>query len=232
MNTMHAMILAAGRGERLRPLTDRIPKPLVEVQGSPVIVYTLMRLARVGVRRVVINAYHLADKLIDCIGDGAAWGVEVTWSREATCLDTGGGVVNALHHMGSEPFLVVNGDIVWNVNLPELLSAFDPQRMDALLGLVAPPPGGRGDFMCDPQSGQLQRAAGDPRSMTYSGMLVVTPAALTRYPLAPFSLNRFFDDALLTGRARGFLLQGQWADMGTPERLAAAEEMTWIRAGL
>ncbi len=229
---MHAMILAAGRGERLRPLTDHTPKPLVAVQGRPVIVYTLLRLARLGMTHIVINAYHLADKLVDYVGDGAQWGVQVTWSREESCLDTGGGVVNALHHMGNAPFLVVNGDILWNGDLQPMLSTFEPRQMDGLLGMVPPPAGGGGDFLHDATTGQLKRAAGHPLGMTYAGILVVSPAALTRYPLRPFSLNRFFDDALQTGRLRGFSLGGQWADMGTPERLAQTEKMAWILEGL
>ncbi len=227
------MILAAGRGERLRPLTDHTPKPLVAVQGRPVIVYTLLRLARLGITHIVINACHLAEKLMAHLGDGSQWGVQITWSREESCLDTGGGVVNALHHMGEEPFLVVNGDILWNVALPPMLATFDRQRMDGLLGMVPPPPtGSGGDFLCDAASGQLQRAAGDPKALTYAGILVVTPAALAGYPPAPFSLNRFFDDALRAGRLRGFSLQGHWADMGTPERLAETEKMAWITDGL
>ncbi|MBF0161988.1 MAG: nucleotidyltransferase family protein [Magnetococcales bacterium] len=225
---MNAMILAAGRGERLRPLTDQIPKPMVRVQGRPVIVHTLLRLAHLGITRIVINACHLADKLIEYVGDGSPWGVQVTWSREACCLDTGGGVVNALHHMGDAPFLVVNGDILWNCDLRPMLAYFDPARMDGVLGMVASPAGEGGDFLCDPSSGQLQRAKADPNSLTYAGILVVAPAALRHYPLAPFSLNRFFDDALLAGRLRGFPLRGQWADMGTPERLAKTAQMDWI----
>lgn len=228
---MNAMILAAGRGERLRPLTDQIPKPLVAVQGQPVIAYTLLRLARLGIRRIIINAYHLADKLVDYVGDGAQWGVQVVWSREEKCLDTGGGVVNALHLMEPAPFLVINGDILWNMDLQPMLSTFDPECMDGLLGMVAPQAGG-GDFLCDPKTGQLQRAAGDLNSMTYAGILVVGAEALASYPLAPFSLNRFFDDALRAGRLRGVPLQGHWADMGTPERLANVQKMTWILDGL
>ncbi|MEO5363676.1 MAG: nucleotidyltransferase family protein [Magnetococcus sp. DMHC-8] len=232
MTPVHAMILAAGRGERLRPLTDHIPKPLVAVQGRPVIVYALLRLALLGVTRIVINACHLADQLMDHVGDGTRWGVQVTWSREQQCLDTGGGVVNALHHMGDAPFLVVNGDILWNVNLQAMLATFDPQQMDGLLGLVMPPEGSGGDFVLDTETGQLRRAAGAANALTYSGLLMVAPQALAHYPPVPFSLNRFFDDALQNGRLRGFALQGGWADMGTPERLAKTAEMAWIPEGI
>ncbi|MBF0462819.1 MAG: nucleotidyltransferase family protein [Magnetococcales bacterium] len=232
MTAMHAMILAAGRGERLRPLTDHTPKPLVAVQGRPVIVYTLLRLARLGITHIVINACHLADKLVDHVGDGSRWGVQVTWSREERCLDTGGGVVNALHHMGDAPFLVINGDILWNVDLQPFLSAFAPAQMDGLLGMVAPPTESGGDFLCEAQTGRLWRAKGDPNGMTYAGILVVAPRALAHYSPVPFSLNHFFDAALQTGRLRGFPLQGQWADMGTPERLAKAAQMGWIVEGL
>ncbi|MBF0097526.1 MAG: nucleotidyltransferase family protein [Magnetococcales bacterium] len=228
-----AMILAAGRGERLRPRTDHTPKPLIAVQGRPVIVYTLLRLAKLGITRIVINAHHLADQLIEQIGDGQQWGVQVAWSREHECLDTGGGIVNALHLMDPQhPFLVVNGDILWNLALPPLLAAFDPQHMDGLLGLVTPMETGSGDFLCNPDSGQLQRAKGDPHALTYAGILMVNPGALRPYPNTPFSLNRFFDDALQQDRLRGLPLQGGWADMGTPQRLANCEKMTWIPEGI
>lgn len=256
---MNAMVLAAGRGERLRPLTDHTPKPLVIVQGQPVIVHTLLRLAQLGIAHVVINACYLADKLIDYVGDGAAWGVQVTWSREKACLDTGGGVVHALHHMGEAPFLVVNGDILWNMDLRPLLEAFDPQTMDALLGVVSNPVDSDGDFCCRTEacsSSHRQGRASPPyhhgakknhhplatlslrrvadcsanekqKSVTYSGIQVLSPQALGRYSEEPFSLNLFYDDALQAGRLRGLFLQGHWADMGTPERLKRVQKMGW-----
>ncbi|WP_130471243.1 nucleotidyltransferase family protein [Candidatus Magnetaquicoccus inordinatus] len=233
MNPPHAMILAAGRGERLRPLTDRIPKPLIPVQGRPVLVYTLLRLAKMGITQIVINAHHLAEQLMEQIGNGEQWGVELSWSREEQCLDTGGGIVNALHLMDpQEPFLVVNGDILWNLDLQPLLQSFDRQRMDGLLGLVPPLEAESGDFLYTPHTHRLQRAKKHPQALTYAGILLVSPAALAPYPNTPFSLNRFFDDALQQDRLRGLPLQGGWADMGTPQRLANCEKMTWIPEGV
>ena len=239
---MNAMILAAGRGDRLRPLTDHIPKPLVDVQGQPVIAHTLARLARLGVVHVCINACYLAEKLIAYVGDGSAWGVQVTWSREAQCLDTGGGVVQALRYVGEAPFLVVNGDILWDMDLRPLLAAFNAQTMDGLLAVVKNPEDGSGDFFYSTQSqekmasaapvGRLRRVAGcvvaeGQKMVTYSGIQILQPLAFKHYSAEPFSLNRFYDTALQGGRLRGLLLHGHWADMGTPERLEKARKIEW-----
>ena len=238
---MNAMILAAGRGERLRPLTDHTPKPLVSVQGQPVIAHTLARLARLGAKKVVINACHLAEKLVHYVGDGSTWGVHVQWSLEEKCLDTGGGVVHALHHMGTTPFLVINGDILWDMDLRPLLATFDPKTMGGLLGVVETPPNERRDFLFSTKTGQLQRAAHglpnrpmneDQKGVTYSGIQVLRPQALAHYPDEPFSLNRFYDDALQAGQLRGLRLHGQWADMGTPERLKKVRKMGWTSGTL
>lgn len=236
---MNAMILAAGRGERLRPLTDHQPKPLVKVRGRPVIDYTLEHLARLNIRHVVINACYLAEQLMDYVGDGSAWNIAVTWSHEKSCLDTGGGVVHALCHVGDLPFLVVNGDILWTLDLRPLLTTFDVHSMDGLLALVTTPTDREADFLYtepDPSSqnraGFLVRAAGRPvekdqKRVTYSGIQVLRPQALSEYPDTPFSLNRFYDDALTRGRLRGLWLPGRWSDMGTIERLEKAQKYEW-----
>ncbi|MBF0134674.1 MAG: nucleotidyltransferase family protein [Magnetococcales bacterium] len=220
---MKAMILAAGRGERLRIYTERMPKPLVPVQGRPVIEYTLLRLAAMGLREVVINAWHLADMLIAHIGDGAPWGLQVTWSRETILMETGGGVRLALPLLGEDPFLIINGDILWNLDLTPLLTTFDPDRMDALLVLVDTPAPGGGDFSLL-RDGRLLRDRGGPAALTYAGIQICHPRALLPYPPEPFSLNRLFDASLATGRLYGIHLAGKWADIGTPERLAHAEK--------
>ena len=225
MHPMNAMILAAGRGERLGPLTDRIPKPLVPVGDRPVIEHTLSGLARHGIRRVVINVWHLADKLMAHVGDGSAWRMSVTWSREQRLMNTGGGVRQALPLLGDAPFLAVNGDILWNADLSPLLAGFDAGRMDGLLGLVVNPPDGEGDFLCDPADGRLLRGRRQPGAWTYSGIQVLRPQALAVYPEEPFSLNRFYDDAIARGRLFGRVLEGNWADMGTPQRLESARRV-------
>ncbi|MBF0153034.1 MAG: nucleotidyltransferase family protein [Magnetococcales bacterium] len=219
---MKAVILAAGRGTRLRIYTDRMPKPLVPVCGRPVIEYTLLQLAALGIRQVVINAWHLADMLIAHIGDGSAWRLAVTWSREESLMETGGGLRLALPLLGDEPVLVINGDILWRLDLLPLLAGFDPARMDGLLALVDNPPDGEGDFSLAPE-GRLRRDRGGATALTYAGIQVIHPQALRPYPLEPFSLNRLYDDSMQAGRLFGLHLQGAWADIGTPERLARAE---------
>ncbi|MBF0177668.1 MAG: nucleotidyltransferase family protein [Magnetococcales bacterium] len=220
---MKAMILAAGRGTRLRAYTDRMPKPLVPVQGRPVIDHTLHRLAAMGLRQVVINAWHLADLLMAHIGDGSAWGLQVTWSRETVLMETGGGLRQALPLLGEEPFLVINGDILWNLDLTPLLTAFAPASMDALLALVDNPLAEHGDFALT-DDGRLRRDRESPNALTYAGIQVCHPHALAPYPCEPFSLNRLFDDSMAKGRLYGLHLTGAWADIGTPERLAHAEK--------
>ncbi|MBF0128336.1 MAG: nucleotidyltransferase family protein [Magnetococcales bacterium] len=222
---MNAMILAAGLGKRLRPLTDTLPKPLVEMGERPLLEQTLLQLAALGVGRVVINVHHLAERILERIGDGRAFGLEVLWSREAQLMDTGGGVRMALPLLGDAPFLAVNGDVAWHMELKPLVDAFDPAVMDGLLGLVPVPEGvGGGDFVLEGGSGRLRRAGGDKRGLVYSGIQMLRPGALTDYPLIPFSLNRFYDDAIGADRLRGIPLTGFWADIGTLERLTAARQ--------
>lgn len=219
---MKAMILAAGRGVRLRMFTDRIPKPMVEVGGVPVIERTLIRLLRMGADPIVVNAHHLADRLIDYLGDGSRWGGRILWSKEEALMNTGGGVRKALPLLGEEPFLAVNGDILWDMDLAPLVAAFDPQRMDALLGMVPNPEYAEGDFRLGPD-GRLERGGG-PGSMTYSGIQMLSPQMVARFPEEPFSLNLLYDQAQAEGRLFGLSLGGRWADMGTPERLEEAQK--------
>ncbi|MBF0158669.1 MAG: nucleotidyltransferase family protein [Magnetococcales bacterium] len=224
---MKAMILAAGLGKRLGAITQTIPKPLVPVRGIPVIVRTIQLLASQGLRQIIINASYRAEQLQQQIGDGQAWGVEVSWSLEQQPLETGGGVCQALPLLGDEPFLAINGDVLWQLDLAPLIRGYDGNRMDALLGLVAAPEAGSGDFLLLPD-GQLQRGKGRPEAWTYSGIQILAPAPLRHYPVAPFSLNRYYDDSQQRHRLYGQLLTGQWIDIGTPERLAQAEQQWFV----
>ncbi len=180
-----------------------------------------------GIGRVVVNAWHLADKLMEHVGDGGQWGVEVVWSREQRLLNTGGGVRNALDKLGGAPVLLVNGDILWDLDLSPLIKEFSVDGMDAVLGLIPNPPYKKnGDFICPETGGVLARCPGQEEGYTYSGIMMFNPQALADYPMEPFSLNVFFDDAIKAGRIRGLPLVGSWADMGTPERLAKVQ-MEW-----
>ena len=215
------MILAAGRGERMRPLTDRTPKPLLPVGGHPLIVWHLERLARAGIREVVINHAHLGDQIEALLGDGEAWGVAIRYSEEpAGALETAGGIANALPLLGDDPFLVINGDIFcdWGVaGAPGALAAGD---LAHLVLVPNPPHHAKGDFLFD--NGRV--GGDDPPTHTFSGIGIYRPelfAAIARgqrAALAPLLL-----EAMAAGRVSGELHPGRWVDVGTPERLAALD---------
>ena len=208
------MVLAAGRGERMRPLTDHTPKPLLEAGGQPLIAYHLTALARAGVREVVINHAHLGAQIEAALGDGAAYGLQIRYSPEEAALETGGGIFRALPLLGPGPFIVVTGDVWTDLNLRHLRLADDDL---AHLVLVANPSHHpAGDFAL----------AGDrvvpevPVRLTFSGIGVYRAAlfegcAPGRFPLAPL-----LRPAIAAGRVSGELHSGRWTDVGTPERLA------------
>ena len=213
---MKAMVLAAGRGERMRPLTDRVPKPLLPVAGEPLVGHQLRALAAAGVKDVVMNCSWLADVLQAELGDGRAWGVTIEYSPEPwPPLDTGGGILQALPMLGPGPFLLVNGD-VWSELSPAALAL--PEGMLGHLVLVPNPEHNpRGDFGF--VDGCVQPDA-EPR-LTYGGMAILSPGLFAecrpgRFPLAPI-----LGTAARQGRISGVLHGGGWVDVGTPERLYA-----------
>jgi MurNAc alpha-1-phosphate uridylyltransferase len=218
---MRAMILAAGRGERMRPLTDACPKPLLTVGGQRLLEYHLRGLAAAGFREIVINTAWLGEMIPAAIGDGARYGVTIAYSHERpVALETGGGIFHALPLLGPEPFLLVNGDVWIDIDFQPLRTAL-AACADAHLVLVHnPPQHARGDFVLE--AGLLHEGAG-PR-YTYSGVGVYRPeffAGCTpgRFPLLPL-LRRAID----AGRLSGQIHPGRWYDIGTPERLAALDE--------
>jgi MurNAc alpha-1-phosphate uridylyltransferase len=210
------MLLAAGRGERMRPLTDSVPKPLLEVSGRPLIVWHLAALARAGIREVVINLSWLGGQLRAALGDGRDLGVSISWSEEgAIPLETGGGIFHALPLLGREPFLVVNADIWTDVDFGRLHL---PPEAHAHLVLVANPPHHpRGDFGLEGDR-VVNR---ESERLTYSGVGVYSPeffAGCTpgRFPLLPLLIR-----AIAASRVHGEVHRGQWCDVGTAERLSA-----------
>jgi MurNAc alpha-1-phosphate uridylyltransferase len=212
---MKAMLLAAGRGERMRPLTDETPKPLLQVAGRPLIVWHLRRLAAAGIHDVVINLSWLGETIAAALGDGAACGVRIHYSREPwPALETGGGIRQALPLLGDEPFLLVNGDVYTDVEFAALrLAAGD---LAQLVLVPNPEHHPQGDFDLD--AGRITRSAGE--RLTYSGIAVMHPqlladAAPGRFPLLPWLLR-----AREAGRLGGQRHEGLWMDVGTPERLA------------
>jgi MurNAc alpha-1-phosphate uridylyltransferase len=215
---MKAMLLAAGRGERLRPLTDTVPKPLVRVGGRALIAWHLEALARAGVREVVINLSWLGEQVRAALGDGAAYGVRIHYSEEGPVpLETGGGIFRALPHLGPGPFLVVNADVWSDVDFGAL--ALESAAHARLVLIENPPHHPRGDFGLEGEY-VVQR---EEQRFTYSGIGIYRPEFFAgcepgRFPLLPL-LNR----AIAARRVRGQLHRGNWCDVGSPERLADLE---------
>ncbi|HLY53703.1 MAG TPA: nucleotidyltransferase family protein [Steroidobacteraceae bacterium] len=215
---MKAMLLAAGRGERLRPITDSLPKPLVPVAGRPLIAWHLTALSRAGIREIVINLSWLAERLRAALGDGSEWGVSITWSEEGPVpLETGGGIFRAVPLLGPGPFLVVNADIWTDIDFAAL--ALEEGALAHLVLVPNPPHNARGDFGLD---GDLV-VSRDSDRFTYSGVGLLRPELFhgcsgERFPLLPV-LNR----AIAARGVRGELHRGAWSDVGTAERLAQLE---------
>ena len=227
----HALIFAAGRGERMRPLTDRTPKPLLMAGGKPLIVWHLEKLAACGVRYVVVNTSHLAEQFPKTLGDGSRWGLRIRYAYEGPApLETGGGMLHALPLLGTEPFLVVNGDVWCDVDFATLPT--EPAGLAHLLMVDNPAHHPQGDFAID-DAGRLH--AGGERRLTYSGIGVFRRAFLDGWrgvtgdtegaALKPprFKLRPLLDAAMVRDQVSGSLHAGRWTDVGTPERLAALD---------
>ena len=232
-NSLRAMVLAAGLGTRMRPLTDTRPKPLVEVNGRTLVDHVLDRLAEAGVRDVVVNVHHHADMLEKHVKQRKDLKIHISDEREKL-LDSGGGVKKALPLLGSDPFFIVNADTIWiegvRPNLMRLAQDFNPARMDALL-LLAPTASsigydGRGDFDLATDGLLSRRVEGCVTPFVYAGAAVLNPAAFAGLPEGAFSLNRLFDNAIEQGRLYGLRLDGVWMHVGTPEAIHEAEECT------
>jgi MurNAc alpha-1-phosphate uridylyltransferase len=216
---MRAMILAAGRGERLRPLTDELPKPLVEIAGKPLIEFHLEALAGAGFREVVINQGHLGDLLPEALGDGSHWGVNIHWSDEQPeALETGGGIFKALPLLGSAPFLVINGDLWTDYPCARLRAV----KCDWAHLVMVPNPAHNpaGDFAL---SGARIRESGD-RKLTFSGMAVYNPRLFDGCRPGKFSVVPLVRSAMENHLVTGEEFLGGWNDIGTLERLDAARK--------
>jgi N-acetyl-alpha-D-muramate 1-phosphate uridylyltransferase len=214
---MKAMILAAGRGERLRPLTETVPKALVEAGGKPLIGWHLERLAASGFREVVVNVSHLADQIVGALGDGARYGLRIAWSREAEPLETAGGIAHAARLLGTDPFLLVNGDIYCEADFSRLKTHVLGPTLARLVLIPNPPHNPKGDFTLE--QGLVGNAPA-PR-YTYSGIAVVSPSLVAGVPPgAKAPLAPLLREAAGRGQISGELYTGTWQDVGTAERLA------------
>jgi len=219
---MKAMILAAGRGERMRPLTDTTPKPLLEVGGKPLIVWHLEALAQAGVHDIVINHAWLGEQIEAQLGDGRAYGVHIDYSAERPeALETAGGIIQALPLLGDAPFLVINGDIWTDYPLANLRKRFLlPGGLAQLVMVDNPPQHPDGDFAL---SDGVLIAEGEPR-LTFSGIGVYSPELFAELAPGRRALAPILRAAMAAGKIGGEYYQGQWFDIGTPERLRELDE--------
>ena len=225
-----AMVLAAGLGTRMRPLTDTMPKPLVKVAGRPLIDHVLDRLVDAGVEIAVVNVHHFADQLIEHLGRRLRPRIAISDER-GLLLGTGGGVRKALPELGDGPFFHINSDTIWvdgvKPNLARLAEAFDPAAMDALL-LLSPTTGsigytGRGDFAMAPDGRLTRRSNRNTVEFVYAGAAILRPALFIDAPEGEFPLTDIFDRGAKKGRLFGLPLDGLWMHVGTPAAVKEAE---------
>lgn len=220
---MKAMILAAGRGERMRPLTDLLPKPLLAVGGKPLIVHHIEKLKSAGVTELVINHAWLGHKLVESLGDGSALGVTIHWSAEESALETAGGIVQALPLLGAEPFLVINGDTWLDVDYHTLVSQPLGDDLAHLWLVPNPPQHPSGDFAL--QGGRVM----DMPAFTFSGVGLYDPAAFAGLAGGARKLAPLLRDWMAQGRVGGSLLAGEWRDIGTVDRLRELDDQLQAR---
>ncbi len=226
----HAMVLAAGLGQRMRPITDVIPKPLVEIGGKSMLNHALDRLAAIGVSHAVVNVHHLADKIEQHVASRTAPHITISDER-AELLETGGGVSKALPFLGTGPFFHLNSDSLWVErgvsNLKRLAEAWEPATMDMLLMLAEAGRSvgydGQGDFHLAADGGLSRRKAGQTVPYIYAGVAILKPDLLRDAPAGRWSLNLLFDRLIATGRLRGHVLDGEWLHVGTPDAIPLAE---------
>ena len=231
---MKAMILAAGQGTRMRPLTDHMPKPLLEVGGKPLIVWHIEALVQAGITELVINTAWQGEKLTAALGDGSQFGASICWSPEGEPLETAGGLIKALPLLGDDPFVVVNGDIWLRYALGTLRERFASMTQLAHLVLVDNPAHNPwGDFALDADcvtAATTLCVANDGESrFTFAGLSVLHPQLLVGLPQGKRALAPLLRDAIAAGKTSGEYFSGPWVDVGTPERLTELDQK--IRAG-
>ena len=224
------MVLAAGLGERMRPLTARIPKPLITVGGKPLIDHVLDRLAASGVERAVVNVHYLGDQIIRHLQGRHRPAIQIS-DEQGQILGTGGGVAKALPHLGKAPFFHLNSDTIWidgpRPNLDRLAAAFNSAQMDALL-LLAPTTSsigydGRGDYAMATNGMLRRRGEREVAPFVYAGAAIFSPALFANVPEGAFALPQLFRRAEDAGRLHGLRLEGIWMHVGTPDAIARAE---------
>ncbi|MFW1641985.1 N-acetylmuramate alpha-1-phosphate uridylyltransferase MurU [Acinetobacter guillouiae] len=220
---MKAMILAAGLGNRMRPLTLYKPKPLLEVGGKALIVWHIEKLKKIGVTEIVINSAWLADILIGTLGDGSQFGVTIRWTREDEGLETAGGIINALALLGDQPFILVNGDVWTTFDFASLLDINLANDLAHLVFVNNPEQHPQGDFTLANGRAYTFDQNQQGENLTYSGVAVINPKMFDgleqgKRPLAPL-----LKQGMLDGKISAEKMQAAWVDVGTPERLTALD---------
>ncbi len=226
---MKAMILAAGLGNRMRPLTLHTPKPLLEVGSKPLIVWHIEKLAAIGVNEIVINTAWLGEKLVQALGDGSQFGIKILWSHEGEGLETAGGIINALPLLGDEPFILVNGDVWTTMDFAPLLNVELGENLAHLVLVQNPEQHPNGDFtLADGKAYTFdQQISGE--NLTFSGVSVIHPKMFAGLEAGKRPLAPLLKAAMLENKIAASKLTGIWVDVGTPERLNALDLM--IREG-
>lgn len=209
---MKAMVLAAGRGSRLAPLTDRTPKPLLPVAGKPLILHTIEHLKAAGISQIVINTHHLGGQIEAALGNGAEMGVSIQYSREAELLETGGGIKKALPLLKDEVFVLCNGDIYSDFDLQTLPTELNAGDLAHLVLVPKPQSRAHGDFVC--YEDRVVARGGD---CVYAGVALIHADLFQFAPAGAFSLRDLLFDAVANQRVGAHIHHGQWIDIGTPE---------------
>lgn len=213
---MKAIILAAGKGQRMQPLTNTTPKPLLTIAGQPLIIYHLKALAKAGIKDVVINTWYMGDQIIALVGDGASYGLNVSFSIESELLDTGGGIVNALPMLGKEPFIVLSADILTNFPFDTLPT--NPTGLAHLVMVDNPDFHLNGDFGLD--KGKIKLGTGN--KFTYGNIGVYRPEFFVAAPSGPFPLGNLLRQHIANELVFGQYYSGVWYNIGTPADLEMA----------
>ena len=221
---MKAMILAAGLGNRMRPLTLHTPKPLLEVGEKPLIVWHIEKLQKIGVTEIVINTAWLGEKLANALGDGSQFGVKILWSHEGEGLETAGGIINALPLLGDEPFILVNGDVWTTMDFASLLDVQLGEQQAHLVLVENPPQHLKGDFILSNGLAYTFEQEQLGEALTYSGIAVLHPRMFAglengKRPLAPL-----LKQAMQQHQVSAEKMQAVWVDVGTPERLQQLDQ--------
>lgn len=223
---MRAMILAAGLGKRMRPLTENTPKPLLKVDGKPLVEHLIQRLISGGVTGVVINYHHLGEMIRNFLGDGSRFGIEILYSEEPDLLETGGGIINSLPKLKDESFIVVNADVWTDFDFNRLEYINGDHCLAHLVLVENTQDNPTGDFYIN-QSGLVHDAAGnDSKRLTFSGISVLHRNLFEGYQSEPLSLAPLLKMAMMKGLVSGEVHNGVWIDVGTPQRLEQVNSLT------